>query len=127
MMGQKQALLILIQGFSIKVPSKVNLTVAQFESLVNIMVDDIRVGNVSYGKDKNDSYEVRKYVRSMIKNHLNKAPELNGGVRKSSAGGAVFRITQKQATGPALDKSVLPKGLLDAYYDVTGESDGADQ
>jgi len=126
MIGQKEAVIACIRAFGITLPAKVNLTVAQFEAAADSITKDICNGLVSYSKPLN-GIEVRRYVRSMIKNHLNKAVELNGGTRKSSAGGAVFKITQKPLTGPPLDKSVLPKGLLQAYYEVTGESDGAQE
>lgn len=62
---------------------------------------------------------MRRYVRSMIKNHLNKAPELNGGVRPSGRGTATF-TTKKADKVPSLDRSALSPGLAAALDAFTG-------
>jgi hypothetical protein len=123
MKGQKEALVEYVKAFGYTVPSKVNLTNAHFESIVDRLVDDIQNDLVSYGKDKTIGHEVRKYVRSMIKNHLNKAKELNGGQYSPKTGKQ--KIVEK--ISHPLDKTQLTPGLSNAFDKYMGEGSGTEE
>jgi hypothetical protein len=117
MKGQKEAVVEYIKGLGHILPSKVNLPTSEFEFIVDKVVCDIGNDRVSYGKDKTLTQEVRRYVRSMIKNHLNKAPELNGGIRKGTLNNTIVAKKQK---GPTLDRGALTPGLTAALDAFTG-------
>lgn len=123
MKGQKEALIDEIKNFGITLPTKVTLNAGQFELITDALTDGIVSGEIAYSKTSDTPQEIRRYVRSMIKNHLNKALELNGGVRKSTAAAA----QPKKETGPALDKSALTSGLSGALDAFMGNSSGAEE
>ena len=115
MKGQKEAVVEVFQGLGYPIPCDMSrvLTSGDFERTVDIIVSGIVSGQIKYGKDKNNAHEVRKYVRSMVKNHMNKAKELNGGSYSP-----VAKKVEVEDKGPALDRSVLSPELttaLDKY------------
>lgn len=116
MKGQKEAVVEYIKAFGYIVPDKVVLAHNHYEAIVDKVVQDIVNGIVSYGKDKTRMYDIRKYVRSMVKNHLNKASELNGGAYTPSS----KKATPKEES-PSLDRDSLTSGLstaLDMFMGV---------
>lgn len=113
MKGQKEAVIEYVKqalpGF---VEHKDNalqmLSAPQLEGLKKLLAHDIATGQVKYGKDVNSSAEVTTYARSMVMNHLKKAPELNGGVSKS-ASPAKEKPAKEDKSG--INKNILPDEL----------------
>jgi|GEM_PF-6421095 len=112
-LGQKEAV---IQYFMAAFPTFVQfkdnalavLNATQLEDLKGAVAAGILAGTIKYGKDLNNTAEVNTYARSMVMNHLKKAPELNGGVAKSATP-AKEKPAKQDKSG--INKDILPDEL----------------
>jgi hypothetical protein len=121
--GQKEAVvkqvLVELPTFQMHVDNAVSvLSTPQLENIKSAIYNGIVSGHIKYGKNINNTSEVRTYARSMVMNHLKKAKELNGGhVHVSNSNSNSSRSSTRLKTR-SMPKGVNPDLLTDELKEL---------
>ena len=85
------------------------LTNDQLTSIVDTITQGIMDGEIAYGKNL-DEKDVKKYVSSMVNNHLRKSKKLNGGTTHKPTKEGTKRDEQLKALNQLLKTSSYEEG-----------------
>lgn len=113
--GQKQAVIECVMStlgpsfIKYKTNALSVLTNSQLENIKNTILQGILNNQIEYSKNTSNVLKVKSYVRSMIMNHLKKAPELNGGINVIIA----IKNNRKKINNSITLKKIAPELLTE--------------